>query len=52
MPDLGEPCLPGDLVGPAFDGLALDLNAAPAVPAGQVVMMGVGLAAPVQNLTA
>src|SRR5262249_2843921 len=39
-------------VGPASARLALALDAAPAVPAGRVVMMGVGLAPPVQGLTA
>jgi len=52
VPDFGEARLASNLVGPAFDRLALDLDAAPAVPAGQVVMMGVGLAPPVKNLAA
>ena len=52
MTDLREPGLLGDLFCPALDGLALYLDAAPAVAAGQVVMMGVGLAAAVQDLSA
>jgi hypothetical protein len=52
MPDLREPSLLGDLLGPALDGLALDLDAPPAGAAGEVVMMSVGLAPPVQGLTA
>ena len=48
--DLGEAGLLGDLLGPALDGAAFDLDAATAVPAGQMVVVGVGLAAPVQDL--
>jgi hypothetical protein len=48
--DIGEAGLPRDLLGPALDGATLDLDAAATGTAGQVVMVGVGLAAPVQDL--
>ena len=50
MPDLGEASPLRDVIGPALDGFPLDLNAAATTPAGQVVMVGVGLAAPVERL--
>jgi hypothetical protein len=50
VPDLGESGLACDLVGPALDRLAFHLDAAPAVPAREVMMMGVCPAAPIQDL--
>jgi hypothetical protein len=50
MPDVAEPGLLCYLVSPPFHGPAFDLDAVAAVPAGQVVVMGVGLAPAVQDL--
>ena len=50
MADVGEPGLGRDLLGPQLNRLALDLDAATAVPAGQMVVMGVGAAAAVEGL--
>jgi hypothetical protein len=52
MADVSESGFGGYLFRPALDGLALYLDAAAAVAAGQVVVMGVGAAAPVQRLAA
>src|SRR5947207_15020180 len=50
--DVGEARLGGDLFCPLLDGPALDLHAAPAVAAGQVVVMDARLALPVEDLAA
>src|SRR5580700_5481480 len=52
MPHIGEPGVRGDLLGPPLNGLALDLDAPPAVPADQVVMVGVAAAPSVEGLAA
>ncbi len=50
MPDVAEPGVGRDLFGPALYCLAFHLDAATAVAAGQVVMVGIGAAPPVQRL--
>jgi hypothetical protein len=50
--DIGKPCLLGHLLGPPLDRPPFDLNAAAAVAASQVVVMGVGLAPAVQDFAA
>jgi len=52
VPDIGESGLGGYLLCPPLDGAALDLDAAPAVPAGQVVVMRVTAAPAVERLAA
>src|SRR6185503_17597412 len=52
MADVGEARLGGDLFCPLLDGPALDLHAAPAVSAGQVVVVDARLALPVEDLAA
>ncbi len=52
MSDVGEPGIARDLFGPALHCLAFHLDAATAVAAGQVVMMGIGAAPPVEGLAA
>ncbi len=52
MSHVGKPGLGRDLLGPALHCLAFHLDAATAVAAGQVVMMGIGAATPVQGLAA
>jgi hypothetical protein len=48
--DLGEAGLLGDLFGPVLDRASFDLDALAAIPAGQMVMVSVGLAPAVQDL--
>jgi hypothetical protein len=48
--DRGEAGLGGDLFRPLFDGPALDLHAAAADPAGEVVVVHRGIALPVEDL--
>ncbi len=50
MSDLGEPRLFGYLLGPAFHVTPFYFHAAAAVAAGQVMVVGVGLAAAIQDL--
>jgi len=52
VPHVREASLLCHLVGPPLHGLAFDLDAATAVPAGQMVMVGVGLAPAVKRLAA
>jgi hypothetical protein len=48
----GEASRGGDLLGPSLDGAFLHLDAAPAFAAGQVVVVGVARAPPVERLAA
>src|ERR1700761_8798904 len=50
VPDVDEARLPGHPLGPLLDRAAFDLHAAPAVPAGQMVMMAARAALAVQRL--
>jgi hypothetical protein len=49
---LGEPGVRRYLLRPALHGLALDLDAAAAIAAGEVMVVGIAAAAPVQCLAA
>src|SRR5580693_7401067 len=52
VPDVGEAGVPGHPLGPLLHRAAFDFDAAPAVPAGQMVVMAAGDALPVQGLAA